>query len=233
VETGTDAAALAAGDIEALNEVLDAPSLDAWIERRDRAAASGVLWRIDTGSDGSFLVHLFVDEEPRSELVSYLRDPIEIPRFPIPSGRVLVAGEECFARQHIENIRLGKVVELPRGEFSLIAYRTEYPDDLAERRLRATGSSRQVRAWSLGNALSVACVALTGLGLVTAPVLYLAFDSLAAAAVPVALTAAAWRAQTGFRRRQAYRSAHDLYQRLANDYPSVVLVLKSRSSDAS
>ena len=119
VETGTDAAALAAGDIEAINEVLDAPSLDAWIERRDRAAASGVLWRTDTGSDGSFLVHLFVDEEPRSELVPYLRDPIEIPRFPIPSGRVLVAGEECFARRHIEKIRLGKVVELPENSRSL------------------------------------------------------------------------------------------------------------------
>jgi hypothetical protein len=227
VEVGTDVAALAMGDIEAIGELLNAPNMDAWTERRDRATSSEILWRTDTGSDGSFLLHLFVDEPPRSDLAPYLKDPVAFSRFPIPSGRVLVAGEECFVKPKLDQLTMGKVVEITPGNFSLTAYRAEYPDDLAERRLRENASPEEVRAWSIGNAMPAICVIGTLLCLLASAVLYAVFTSVAIAGIPMAFAIAAWFGQTWFRRQASYRAAQDLYQRFEREYPSVVIVLKS------
>jgi hypothetical protein len=232
VEARTDVAALAMGDVAAVDELLDAPNMDAWVQQRDRATSAARLWRAETGRDGSFLVHLFVNEQPQSQLAAYLTDPIAIARFPIPSGRVLVAGEECFARRQLDQLKLGSVVEIPPGEFSLIAYRTEYPDDLAERRLRETVSSEQVRAWSLGNALPAICAAWTLFSLLAAGLLYAVDSSMAVASIPVVLAVAAWFGQARFRQRAPYRAAQGLYQRYEREYPSVVIVLNSLVSSA-
>ncbi len=222
VEVGTDIAALAVGDVAAIGDVLEAPNMDAWLEHRDRAISSGRLWRCDTGADGSFLICVCFNERPRSGLRRYLKDPIKVSRFTIPSGRLLVAGEESFVRPDFGNLKLGELVEVPAGEFSLTAYRGEYPDDLAENLLREEVSPRQFRLWSLGNALPAVAIVLSVVGVP------LAFGT--HALTPVLPAAAAWIFLAWFRGTRAYRKPQGLYRQLEREYPTIVLVFMSVSA---
>jgi hypothetical protein len=91
VVTGTDTAAVAVGDPSLLAGLRDCRG-DVLERRRAEALKSGAMWRGNTGSDGGFLLHVYLDEEPPAALSSHLHDPVIVERLRIPSGRLLVAG---------------------------------------------------------------------------------------------------------------------------------------------
>jgi len=93
VETGTDVAAIAVADPSALQELRSSRG-DAFESQRQTAVANGKLWRKDTGADGAYLIHLFIDEAPPEPISAFLRDSEVLELFHVPSGRLLIAGEE-------------------------------------------------------------------------------------------------------------------------------------------
>ena len=130
---GTDVAALIFLDPQA-----QAPDFDEQFSADSRKALAVMMSKgrgfwCDTGADGPYLAHIFVDAEIPSELAAALRAPIEMPSFVVRSGRVLFAGSE-FSVPRQERVRrqypgMGTVVEIPRGEYSLRAWRTVWADD--------------------------------------------------------------------------------------------------------
>lgn len=231
VETGTDVAAVAAGDVEALRKLLESSDLDAWLKERAAAEARGDLWRTDTGSDGTFLVELLVDEEPRVDLKPFLRDPVTVPRFNVPSGKLLVAGEECFAHPPRAPV-LGRTVETRSGTFELVAFRTEYSnDDPGGTRFWETAPADERRAWSIGSALGATAVAWTLLGIFAAVVIFGGIGSLAYALVAVGTIPIVWFVSWLSWQLPAYKRAEMRHQGCWLEFPSVVLVLRSVATE--
>jgi hypothetical protein len=96
VETGTDVATVAIGDPSLLAS-LRACNGRGYENELSRAVSDGALWSADIGSDGAYLFHVFVDEEPTPPVATFLRDPVVVECFRVPSGRLLVAGQELPA----------------------------------------------------------------------------------------------------------------------------------------
>jgi len=192
------------------------------------AAGPGVApphWRTDTGRTGTLLLHLFVDEEPPVSIATYLREQQRLQKMLVPSGRLLVAGEEAFYGSEPDGF--GREVAVEAGEYDLVACRCRAPADLVDRRFRERATPAQRQAWSLVR--SIGWIALLGsaAAIVAAWVLERRAGGLAAL-IPVALVAGIIYALTRYRDGDAYQSAEALRESLQRDLPDYAVVLHRR-----
>ena len=231
VEMGTDVATVAIGD-PSLLESLRACNGRGYHEELSRAVADGALWTADIGSDGAYLFHVFVDEEPPPPVAMWLRDPVIIECLRVPSGRLLVAGQECFigALSPRDYPHIGREVGVPPGDYQLTAYRVETPDGYLDSRLSEQATSDQRRAWSLGNSLPAWCFVATIVALVAGYVLYLKTVSTPLALLPLAIAALGWWGQVRYRRRGPYQSAQTLFRAIERELPSIAVVMRRQTA---
>jgi hypothetical protein len=229
IRTGTDIAAVGAGDPSVLAPLLDTKGRGFDRQRAD-AVASHALWRTDTGADGAYLIHLYVNEDPPAAIGRHLKDPIVIDRFQVPSGRLLVAGEDVLigARSLSEYPQMGQEVQIGAGQYTLTAFRSEAADQLLEQQFRERASPGERRAWALGNRLAGACFFLSVAALVAAYFTYVRTLSPIAAFLPLVVAMAAWLGRSQYRRATLYRSAERIFRATELELPSIVLVLKER-----
>src|SRR5437764_2623979 len=140
VEAGTDAATVILFDPEAQPDDFDAQMQDQPADFLERLLAEGKVCSFETGADGFYLLHAFVDEPVPDELLKHAREPITVENFQVASGRVFFTGVEYAFRQDDSFLRnhpnMGKSFEVPPGQYRLAVYRTEFPDGRAEQRLR-------------------------------------------------------------------------------------------------
>lgn len=234
IETGTDTGAIAIAD-PSLTVALRSSTGRNADRHREEAVANGNLWRADTGADGSYLIHLFVDEDPPAAVAPFLRDPLVVETFHVPSGQLLVAGEEFVAASEplAKYPHMGSSIELPAGTYELTAFRLdEARDDDIERRFAAEADPREKRAWEFGNALPMICVGLTIAALITGYVLQVTGAPQTATYGLAVIVAIVWIWQAKARRTPEYTAAERLYRRLERELPSIVVVLRSRSVGA-
>ena len=151
VATGTDVASVGVGDPALLASLGDCKGRGFEKLRAD-AVGSGALWLAETGADGAYLLHLYVDEEPPSDIAPYLNNPVVVERFPVASGKLRVAGEECFvgAISLHQYPHMGGEVQVEPGEYKLTAFRSEAADELLDGRFAERATPGQRRAWSSG-----------------------------------------------------------------------------------
>src|SRR5262249_8834820 len=139
-EAGTDAAGVALFDPGALPGDFDLRIQDDPIELLEILQQDGKAFYTETGGDGAYLLHAYVDEPIPPNLQAHLRDPITIERFSIPTGHLYFTGSEYAFRQDDSFLRryphMGGSVAVPAGEYRLTIHRTEYPPDHLERLLR-------------------------------------------------------------------------------------------------
>ena len=229
IETGTDVGAIAVADPTAVEDLRSSCG-DAFEQGRQAAVAEGRLWREDTGADGAYLIQLFVNEDPPEHVSAFLRDSQVVEAFRVPSGRLLIAGEEFVVTQQsvADHPHMGKELRVPAGTYRLTASRVdEARESWIEDRFSVAVSHRERRAWEIGNWLPAICVGVTIAALAVSYFLFTRTTSLLFAAVPVGIAVLAWIWQARFRRSPAYRSAERLYRKLERELPSVVVVLRS------
>jgi hypothetical protein len=225
VETATDVAAVAVADPTLIGALREARDYAQFVAVRSQAEASGALWRTDTGADGAYLFHIFLEEEPPSDLRRQFEDPISMERFRVPSGRLVVAGEECLAGSQALSPALGQEVEVPAGTYRLTAFRVEDRDDVTDRRWKTEAPPEQQRAWRIGNSLAALSVIAVLAAIVGAVVLYLATSSvlLAILSCTLPLLVGGWSRR--YRRGALFRAAEDAFRKIEREMPSIVLVL--------
>ena len=182
-------------------------------------------WRTDTGAEGRFRIHLFVDEEPPVSVATYLREQQRLAKMLVPSGRLLVAGEEAFYGSPPD--QFGREIEIPAGEYDLVACRCQAPPDVIDRRFREQASPAQREAWSLVRALGWASLVGSVVAVLAAWLLERRVGVLAAL-VPLALIAAVIYLRHRYRETEAFRSAETLRAAIQRDQPDYTLVLHLR-----
>lgn len=234
VETGTDVAALGVGDPSLLEELRTARGKE-YAVARDAAVARGTLWRTELEGDGAYLFHIFVDEEPPDQLAAFLRDPLDVESFMIPSGRLLVGGEEYFvgARDLAATPQMGQEIEVPRGEYSLRAYRVEAPDDYLDRLFAGAATSDEQSAWRTGTRARD-YVVLGSVGAVIASfIAYFVGTPVLLALLPLLIPARGWAWLRKFEQKPAYAAALARFRAIERELPSIVLVLTTKITQAS
>jgi len=140
LSAGTDVASVSLFDPAALDD-----SFDRQIEADPQAAIetmgdAGRVIEFQTGGDGDYLFHLYLDEPMPASFEKYAKDPISVDTFAIPSGTVWAVGTEYVS--HDPKTALGRAThmgsraEVPPGEYEVTLYRTDWPERLIEREVR-------------------------------------------------------------------------------------------------
>lgn len=140
VEAGTDAATLVLFDPGALPEDFDTHGREQPGDVLEELTTAGRACQIDIGGDGFYLLHAYVDEPLPDRLQTYVRDPLTMDRLSVPTGRIFFTGAEYAFREDDAFLRdhphMGGSFEVPRGEYRLTVFRTEYPVRLRRSVLR-------------------------------------------------------------------------------------------------
>lgn len=227
VETATDVAAVAVGDPTLLTGLRGCKGRG-FERQRDEALSSGAMWRAATGADGAYLIHVYVDEEPASAIRPHLHDAVIVARLRIPTGRLLVAGEEIFvgALSMNEYPHMGQEVRVPAGDYQMTALRSEAADHLLHSRFEEQATAEQRRAWALGNRLAAVCVVSTLAALVAGYVVYLRTASSWTALSPLLGAVGLWFWRGRHRASATYEAAERLYRAVERELPSIVVILK-------
>lgn len=231
IEAGTDVAAVAVGDPSRLEQLRTCCGSKQCKAALDAAVANGSLWRTDTGSDGAFLFHVFVNESPPAAIAGMLEDPQTIERFDVPSGRLLVAGEEAFvgAPDIAKHSHMGREVDVPPGAYVLTASRVEAPEGHLDQQFAAVAPPDEQRAWRIGSAAPGWCFVGLLVALVAAYFIYIGTVSIVFTALPIAAVAIAVAWAMWFRRQQSYEKAEQRFRTVEREMPSIVVVMHSSS----
>lgn len=180
----------------------------------------------------AYLFHVFVDEEPTPPVATFLRDPVVVECFRVPSGRLLVAGQECFigAISPCDYPHMGRELEVQPGDYWFTAYRVEAPDDYVESRMSEQATFEQRHAWALGNSLPMWCFVATIAALVAGYFVYLNTVSAPLALAPVAVAVFGWWWQAHYRRGAAYQAAQVLFRAIERELPSIAVVMRRHAA---
>ncbi len=127
MEAGTDVAETVLFSVDEIPDEFVSEEKLADLEARNLAI------RMRSGSDGGYLLHLFIDEEAPEQTKRYcsLDDTIQS-EFRAASGRIAFGGAETATRdfEPCPGMRTDK--DIPPGRYDAVAYRTEFPDDVIE-----------------------------------------------------------------------------------------------------
>jgi hypothetical protein len=198
----------------------------------ERLTQSGHLHWINTGGDGRYLLHAYLDEPVPTELVPYTRDPVEVARFRLPTGRLYFTGGECAFRTDDSFLQrhpgMGGCANLPPGDYRLTLYRTEYPDRLQDAHFRRRVS---VGAFWLHQSLGLVAAAgvaafvllLTGLFFADRQTWLRYYLPIAGIFVVLPFVIA---------RLKPYRQAQAAYEAIQREYPSIIAQLESQGGAA-
>lgn len=127
MEGGTDVAEMALFSLDALPE--DAAGEDD-LERMQR---DGHAVRFPTGADGGYLLHIYLDESIPDALEQYCeKDDVLTGKLHAGSGKVGFGGVESAYLKFKPNDYIRADAVLPGGTYDLVAYHTDYPEELIE-----------------------------------------------------------------------------------------------------
>jgi len=110
----------------------------------DDLVAQERLVRLPTGSDGGYLLHLYVDESPPDHVMRYcLAEDKLTGRFSAPGGRIAFGGVESAFRDFKPNSLIRSDAIIAPGGYSFTAYRTDIPDEVIAQATRVESTSAE------------------------------------------------------------------------------------------
>ena len=172
IETGTDGAMVCFFDPAALPDDFDQRSGDDPVSLFETLRGEGRLWFKETGGDGGYRFHFYVDEDPPERVALHAREAEEFPRFVAAGGALWACGAEYAARNpergHAQTppgglrrySHMGGRIELPAGEYAMTVRLVEWPSDTDRAIESAVRERLGPKAWRRHKRLAVAVVGL-------------------------------------------------------------------------
>jgi hypothetical protein len=181
---------------------------------------AGTLVRFPTGSDGAYLLHLYVDEPiPPAIAARCVQDDSKNGSFLAASGAIAFGGVESAACDFKPNENIRSDGTIPAGRYEYAAFHTEFPEEMP--------SSRPKSSTNLTERI---VVAMANFGPLIAFLPIVAALSLRQYVLAGVLFVAAWgtirmcRRSAVFKRWLTERKKHGM------QYPSIVVSLRSNPS---
>ncbi len=148
IEAATDGGSVCCFDPAALPADFDQLSRERGFDMIEQLSQEGRFWWSGDG-DGSYLLHIYLDEEPPEEFRRCGEDFEETPSFHVPSGRLVACGVEYAASDPFQGNsctpqgglgkypHMGGVMDLPAGGYALQAWRCRWAKDAFAQRMIA------------------------------------------------------------------------------------------------
>lgn len=218
---GTDAGEVALFSCDALPERPGGDAIGA-LESAGRAL------RLETRTDGSYLLHLYVDQPAPPEIEAWLdaNDTVEYD-FVTESGRIGFGGVESACAGFEPNPAVRTDAEIPPGRYRAVAFYTNYPDERLEEEIEAklgkAGAVKVNRPANITIAAAILVVSMIILGVADTPWYF-------AAAAAVAAGAGFWVRR--IKRTGEYRELVAAKRDVERRFPSVVVKLTRREAEA-
>jgi hypothetical protein len=140
VEAGCDSATLCFFDPAALPVDFDVQIEEDAVELMEQLQAQQVLWFSETGGDGNYIFHVYVDEDAPPFLHSKATLVDSFDAFSIPSGQLCICGAEYAANNPLVGSTftpkgglgkysgMGNIVELAAGNYRLELLEIQWSD---------------------------------------------------------------------------------------------------------
>jgi hypothetical protein len=230
VEAGTDAASIVLFDPRALPEGFDeAVSGDDPVAIVSELADAGRIFWTDSGGDGSYLLHAYVNEDVPAELRPYLRDTIdESHQFAVSGGCIYFTGIEYAFRNDDSFLKkyshMGGAFPIENGTYVATLYRAEFPPTTIPDtyRKRATSMQRFVHgAYDVLVTLAfLTVVAMIG------TFFFMTWRAWLTFVVPMAVLSVAlsWILY----RLPAFRSSDKIWREVHREFPDFVVTLSAK-----
>lgn len=149
IEAGTDAAAVLLFDPGALPEDFDQRSRDDAADAVMALAAEGRGCYVETGGDGAYLLHLYVDEPLPDRLRPFAGETTVVDALQVPTGRLYFTGAEYGFREEAALLRkhphMGNYCVIRPDVYRLTLTQLEYPEGLEEEQVRRELSPGEYR----------------------------------------------------------------------------------------
>lgn len=226
IDVGTEVATLCVFDPQALPDNFDEAGADALdVLRQMRIDERAFVCA--TGADGSFVLHVSVNETLPPELQKHLKDPVPLRNFRVPSGTLIACGAEAATRAGTPpEPGVGAVIQVQPGTYDAVAYRGEWPTGTLAQRFREKAPSGFFFFRHFSKLVAVAVLAI----ILAVPALWLAPDLNwrlgVAAAVLIAVLLPVFIAGT-----KKYKEGERLTHELERELPSFFLELNGPQVD--
>jgi hypothetical protein len=136
---GTDVAEMALFDVDAIQ---DLDKLDS--EAIDRIAKADRLIRFQTGGDGGYLLHLFLNESVPAEIKKFcVDDDVKKGTYKQFGTSIAFGGLESAHKTFMHNQFIRSDSSFSPGEYKFTAYRTEIPDDIVTAKIESILSQNE------------------------------------------------------------------------------------------
>lgn len=229
IESGTDAASLAIFDPGSLPDDFEIRIQDDPPGTFEVLQQQGKALLLETGADGGYLLHAYVDEPIPPSLQQYAKEPIVVDPFFVTTGRVYFTGAEYSFRTDDSFLRkyphMGGSFEIDPGAYSMTLYRTEYPEELMEDHLRKRVSRRAFQLHqNMGCYVGLAVVAFLALA---GSFAVLAWQTWVAYVLPpfaLILCLPFIVART-----KSYRDTDRIWNEIQREYPSILATLERKN----
>jgi len=205
----------------------DRTPVDDQVSLWDKLEQQGRMKLVNTGGDGSFLLHAYEEEQVPENLRPYLQDPIVLEKFLVPTGRLYFSGIEYLFAKDDSRLRkyphMGESFPLKPGVWHLTLYRTEYPGDfhdkLFEEKLRGPGYTLwNSMGWLVGAAVLAVVATIVSFFLMR-------IKPWAVSALPFGLLVTSLPFIVG--NSKSFRRIDAKKKEVEREYPSIVAVLKA------
>jgi hypothetical protein len=172
VNTGTDGATVCFFDPEALPADFDERVRDDSIQLFDDLMKAGRFWWKNTGGDGDYLFHFYIDAEVPAPIRKRLEEPDVIKNFVVSSGTLWACGAEYAAKDpaagnsYTPKGGLGKYshmggrIQIPPGDYSVVVSSVNWNEELDEEVERRLAKANVKSADKLGITTGVLLVLL-------------------------------------------------------------------------
>lgn len=186
IEAGCDGAMLCIFDAAALPGDFDARVEDDPVALMESLGREEMFWSWETGGDGRFTVHVFVDAEPPPDVMKRGRELRTFEHFQVPGGRLWICGAEYAANDPLAGSAftpkgglrkfpgMGGSMEMAAGRYGMRVLALEWSEKDRETRLRAAMPGAEFRKARWVEVIGGASLIIGGLGLLLAVVMGLA-----------------------------------------------------------
>jgi hypothetical protein len=219
IEAGTDAATVVLFDPAASSPDDFGPDNIDKVDQLDRD--SRIAW-VNTGGDGAFLLHAYVDEPVPADLPVTLVDPRVYERFAVPSGRMFFVGGEYCIQPDRAGPSMGGSFDIRPGVYRLTLYRATSSEAADSAHVRARVAPSQRAVLSVGRTLG--CLTPVVVIAAMVAVFRLDFQTWVTYVLPTAVLFAC--VSVLLTRGRAYRTAREAERTAQLELPTMVAHLE-------
>jgi hypothetical protein len=242
IEAGTDVATVCFFDPAALPENFNERAKQDPYEAAAEQAKEGRIWSQETGADGGYLFHFYVDEEVPELILKHAVDPKAVPSLLVPSGDIWACGVEYAARDPENETgglakfpHMGGRCSVPPGEYAVTVWRMEWLEGMIDKAVAKRIGKRGQRQFDwLTRILGYTFIAfgITTLILILASLSHRARAQHGGQSIVIAWLAliACWMIWWMFMRVSACMERSPVRREVEREFPSILVQMKSTNS---